>query len=241
MLPLFRFADRTSSIVSTGLNLLELPDVALPERLLERLRSFDSIISWYGSNRAEFIERVTALRLPFRFFPALPPPDGGIHAVDFFLRHALEAGGQPLPPFPRIDCPPRERAFAVIHPFSGSQKKNWPLERYRQLAERLKPKLPVQWLAGPEDPLDGATRIDDLYELACNLAGARIYIGNDSGITHLAAAAGTPVIALFGPTDPATWAPRGPRVRMIRGDSMNNISVDEVLCAVLTEIRQPTE
>ncbi len=241
VLPLFRFADRTSSIVSTGLNLLELPDVALPERLLERLRSFDSIISWYGSNRAEFIERVTALRLPFRFFPALPPPDGGIHAVDFFLRHALEAGGQPLPPFPRIDCPPRERAFAVIHPFSGSQKKNWPLERYRQLAERLKPKLPVQWLAGPEDPLDGATRIDDLYELACNLAGARIYIGNDSGITHLAAAAGTPVIALFGPTDPATWAPRGPRVRMIRGDSMNNISVDEVLCAVLTEIRQPTE
>ena len=39
-----------------------------------------------------------------------------------------------------------------------------------------------------------------------------LYIGNDSGITHLAAAVGTPVLALFGPTDPEVWAPRGPHV-----------------------------
>ena len=59
-----------------------------------------------------------------------------------------------------------------------------------------------------------AVRIDDLYELACWLAGAGLYIGNDSGITHLAAAVGTPVLAFFGPTDPEVWAPRGPHVRM---------------------------
>jgi ADP-heptose:LPS heptosyltransferase len=77
--------------------------------------------------------------------------------------------------------------------------------------------MPVRWCSGEEDPpLDGAVRIDDLYELACWLAGARLYIGNDSGITHLAAAAGAPALALFGPTDPAIWAPRGPNVRVVR-------------------------
>jgi ADP-heptose:LPS heptosyltransferase len=77
--------------------------------------------------------------------------------------------------------------------------------------------MPVQWCAGEQDPpLEGAVRIDDLYQLACWLAGARLYIGNDSGVTHLAAAVGTPVLALFGPTDPAVWAPRGPNVRVAR-------------------------
>jgi heptosyltransferase-3 len=78
--------------------------------------------------------------------------------------------------------------------------------------------LPVAWCAGPEDDLPGARRFDDLYELARWLAAASLYIGNDSGITHLAAAAGAPVIAIFGPTDPALWAPRGPRVRVIQGN-----------------------
>ena len=47
--------------------------------------------------------------------------------------------------------------------------------------------------------------------------GARVYIGNDSGIAHLAAAVGTPVVALFGPTDPRVWAPRGRDVRVVQG------------------------
>jgi heptosyltransferase III len=67
--------------------------------------------------------------------------------------------------------------------------------------------------------------------LASWIAGARAYIGNDAGITHLAAAAGAPVVAIFGPTDPVLWAPRGPRVRIVAGD-LQNISVDEVLSAV---------
>jgi heptosyltransferase-3 len=77
--------------------------------------------------------------------------------------------------------------------------------------------MPVHWCAGEDDPpLNGAVRIDNLYELACWLARGRLYIGNDSGITHLAAAAGTPVLAIFGPTDPEIWAPRGPHVRVVK-------------------------
>ena len=51
-----------------------------------------------------------------------------------------------------------------------------------------------------------------LEELAGVLASASLYLGNDSGVTHLAAAVGAPTIAVFGPTDPVIWAPVGPRV-----------------------------
>jgi hypothetical protein len=276
--PLVRGFDAVRSIASTGLDLVGLPDLDPPPALMDRLRGFDSIVSWYGANRAEFRAAVAAL--PFTFLDALPPEGTPIHATDFYLRQCgdkpggkspdlssrfarlgnrtatvreyvrihPEGGLQPAPGFspasggtkvpqrakarppgvarhqaassaerhlvvPRLDCPRPPGGFAVIHPFSGSPRKNWPLENYRQLAAHLGP---CQWCAGPEEPLDGAVRFDDLYELACWLASARLYVGNDSGITHLAAAVGTPVIALFGPTDPALWAPRGPRVQVIR-------------------------
>jgi ADP-heptose:LPS heptosyltransferase len=85
------------------------------------------------------------------------------------------------------------------------------------LARGLERVMRVEWCRGPEDPeLAGAVVIEDLYQLACHLAQASLYVGNDSGITHLAAAVGTPVLALFGPTDPAVWAPRGEHVRVAR-------------------------
>ncbi len=187
--PLVRGFDAVRSIASTGLDLLGLPERTPPPTLVDRLGAFDSIVSWYGTNRAEF--RGAVAGLPFTFFDALPPPDAT----------------------PRIHCPRDDGGFTVIHPFSGSPRKNWPLENFRRLAAVLGP---CRWCAGPEEPLDGAVRFEDLYDLACWLASARLYVGNDSGITHLAAAVGTPVIALFGPTDPAVWAPRGPRVQVVR-------------------------
>jgi ADP-heptose:LPS heptosyltransferase len=100
------------------------------------------------------------------------------------------------------------------------------LNRFRELAARLA--IPVRWCAGPEEVLDGAVRYENLYELAGWLASARVFIGNDSGITHLAAAVGTPVVAIFGPSDPAVWAPRGARVSVVSG-RLEEISVDAVL------------
>jgi ADP-heptose:LPS heptosyltransferase len=84
---------------------------------------------------------------------------------------------------------------------------------FQSAAGRLAEIMPVHWLAGPEEELEGAVRIEDLYDLACRLREARVFIGNDSGIAHLAAAVGTPVQAFFRTTaDPAVWAPRGPSV-----------------------------
>jgi ADP-heptose:LPS heptosyltransferase len=116
----------------------------------------------------------------------------------------------------------------VIHPFSGSRKKCWPLERFQELGRRLAARMPVALCAGPEDDLSSAVRFSDLYELACWLRSARIYIGNDSGPTHLAAAVGTPVVALYGASDPAVWAPRGPQVALASAPSLEAIAVDQV-------------
>ena len=213
--PLVRFAHRTRSIASTGLDLLAVAEP--PPRLLDELRAFDSIVSWYGANRPDFRDLVRQLGLPFTFFPALPTEGAGVHAADFYLAQARTIQDCGNSGIPRIPCDAARADFAVIHPFSGSASKNWPLERFRALARKLERSMPVRWCAGPEDPpIAGAVRIDDLYELACWLASARLYIGNDSGITHLAAAVGTPVLALFGPTDPEVWAPRGAHVRIAR-------------------------
>lgn len=210
---LMRFADHARSIASSGLDLLAVTEP--PAGLLATLRGFDSIISWYGANRPEFRDLTSRLGLPFHFLPALPPEGQGFHASDFYLNQVGPFTTIRSDGIPRIACPSEPGHYAVIHPFSGSPRKNWPLEKFRELARNLERQMPVRWCAGADDPpLPEAVRIGDLYELGCWLAGARLYVGNDSGITHLAAAVGTPVLALFGPTDPAVWAPRGPNVRV---------------------------
>ena len=193
VLPLIRFADRTRAIADTGLDLVGV----LPGAKVPPLHSFDSIYSWYGTQHPEFREAVR--HLPFTFFPALPPSPHGV---------------------PRILVPAAPRGdFAVIHPFSGGPKKNWPFENFRALAARLS--STVKWSAGPGEPLDDAMRFNDLYHLGCWLSTARAYLGNDSGISHLAAAVGTPVVAIFTCTDPRIWAPRGARVTVLENPSLD--------------------
>lgn len=223
--PLARFADAARSIASIGLDRL---GVTHADDVIERLRGFDSIVSWYGANRPEFRELARTLDLPFRFHAALPPADSGMHAVDFYLTQVgREPGGAP-----HIACERVDGGFAIIHPFAASARKRWPLARFEQLALRLEKRMPVRWCSGPEDDLPGAARISDIYELGRWIAGARVFIGNDSGISHLAAAVGTPVVALFGPTDPAIWAPRGPRVTVLAKPNLEDISVSEVEDAI---------
>jgi heptosyltransferase-3 len=201
MKPLVQFADRVESIASTGLDWLAIPGVeGLQRPVLERLAGFDSIVSWYGTHQPEFREAVSDL--PFEFFPALPPPPGQ----------------------PRIHVPEQPRTRILVHPFSGSPVKDWPLDRWDALASRVGAEFAI---GRDRQPL-----FEDLYQLACWLASANLYVGNDSGITHLAAAVGTPVVALFGPTDPAVWAPRGAQVVIIKKDRLEEITVDDVTAAV---------
>lgn len=136
----------------------------------------------------------------------------------------------------------------ALAPGSGSPRKCWPQQRWLQLGERLHaagralvgvvgpveqerddPRrwpwtVPVGWWAG----LSAA-------ELARRLAPVRAFVGNDSGVTHLAAACGVPTVAVFGPTDPRVWAPVGPHVQVFGrpGAAPPDADVGAVLAAVL--------
>ncbi len=129
----------------------------------------------------------------------------------------------------------RERAEAiVIHPGSGSRKKAWPVDRFIDLARDLQAKFRSKILVilgpaeGPE--VERAFQADHAgpfllaggfspIQLASVLEGCRFFIGNDSGVSHLAAALGVPTLAIFGPTDPKVWSPRGRNVVVIRQET----------------------
>jgi ADP-heptose:LPS heptosyltransferase len=210
VIPLIQFAGVTRSILSTGLDLVGIPDREISGELHAKLQSFDSIVSWYGSTRPEFRRALLSINPNCEFHRALPPADYDGHATDFF---AAQVGASPGL-IPRIPVSAQERRNAiVIHPFSGSQKKNWPLDQYRELSKQLP--YEVTWLAGPEEELPEAQRFENLADLAAYIASARLYIGNDSGITHLAAAVGVKTIALFGPKSPRIWVPRGDNVEVV--------------------------
>jgi heptosyltransferase-3 len=157
-----------------------------------------------------------------------------------------------------------DQRVLMLHPGSGGQRKCWPPERYAALAARF---LARGWrvllLEGPADAeaiartrgalqADGTNLQDGcvqhlpnlpLPHLAALLARAALCVGNDSGVSHLSAAVGTPTLALFGPTDPAVWAPRGPRVAVLwagrveygqpRFAAMDALSVEAVNAAAL--------
>ncbi len=139
---------------------------------------------------------------------------------------------------------PASATLVALHPGSGSARKRWSARNFLALAARLAAAgdVHVLLLSGPaEDAADLAlpphtTHIHDasLVEIAVLLRTCRLYVGNDSGITHLAAAIGVPVIALFGPTDPSIWGPRGERVTMLQSptDRMDDIRLDQVWQAV---------
>jgi heptosyltransferase-2 len=127
-------------------------------------------------------------------------------------------------------APDERPRWVAFHLGSGSPRKNWPTAGFVAVAEGLATRgLRPLLVGGPAEeeiidpalaalaPLRPAVARDwPLDRLAALLAACAGYVGADSGITHLAAAVGTPVVAIFGPTDPALWAPRGPRVALVR-------------------------
>ncbi len=120
----------------------------------------------------------------------------------------------------------KEKRF-FVHPGSGSNLKNWPPENFAALMEKISKFAPwASWtvLEGPSDleAVGSLCRLwkgrleilkpSSLFLLASNLKEASLFLGNDSGVTHLAAFLGVPTLALFGPSDPRIWFPIGRRV-----------------------------
>ncbi|MBM4277845.1 MAG: glycosyltransferase family 9 protein [Deltaproteobacteria bacterium] len=119
----------------------------------------------------------------------------------------------------------------ILHPGSGSRKKIWPLKRFLGFLHHLETQLagPFLIILGPAEGPEVQRAFEErgsphlifakglsLVQLASVMEGCRLFIGNDSGISHMAVALGLPTIAIFGPTDHRVWSPRGEKVEVVR-------------------------
>jgi len=174
-----------------------------------------------------------------------PSTSVGARVVEWRLGGPLwsPGGGEISMP---IDVPTSANRFIAIHPGSGSAQKCWPTSHFAEIIKRLwEQNHPVLLLSGPADTdriLDLLKNLSlpptpeilkmlthaPLLEVAQHLQQCRCYLGNDSGITHLAAMLGVPTVAIFGPTDPKIWRPIGPFVKMIHEPNLEALSVDIV-------------
>ncbi len=153
----------------------------------------------------------------------VPPKDWAHHASRWYL----EAVGVEEERGSRMAWPTMadEGLDVVIAPGSGGVAKNWPIANYIGLSERLMGVgRSVAWLLGPAEEgmvvPEGARILETttVCDAADVLAGATDFVGNDSGMTHLAAAVGTQTTAIFGPTNPHVWAPLGTHVAVACGN-----------------------
>lgn len=156
---------------------------------------------------------------------AIPPSGCSAHR---HVARLLGVSQEPLGrPWVSVPGPPGEAAPVVIHPGSGGRAKRWPLDGFVEVARILERRIrPVKWLLGDAEVEDGldrtltgdVMRALSLDEVARVLATAGAFLGNDSGVAHLAAAVGTPSVLIFGPTAPESWAPAVRWVAAVRGD-----------------------
>ncbi len=139
-------------------------------------------------------------------------------------------------------APPDLPAYAVFHPFASAVDKAWPPERFVEVARRVKEacSLDPVFLAGPgDDPTPFASfqvwRNEPLARVKNLLSGASLFVGNDSGPAHIAAAFGVPVVVLFGSSDPVVWAPwRTESHVMTAPAGIREIAVADAIAAVET-------
>jgi heptosyltransferase-3 len=196
------------------------------ERLRLALKGFDAALVWMRDDdrriqaglRAAGLEKVWCA-------PGLPPADWPRHVSEYYLEAARESGfcGLESISLPRLREDSVPESDVMLHPGSGGMDKNWPMEKFAALAGLLEQSgRAVRWLRGPaEERLEYPSGVATLAPetpvgLARLLAGARLYVGNDSGVSHLAGLAGCESVVIFGPTEPALWHPLGPKVRVLR-------------------------
>jgi heptosyltransferase-3 len=165
----------------------------------------------------------TALSRALLIAPSRPP--GEQHCAQYLLGTLVPLGADTswLDDRP-LNVPPIQSDEVLIHPSSGSPSKNWPADRFAETI-RLSDR-PVRLIVGEADTSAAAAvetslghtlpRLANLplEELAARLAGCHAYLGNDSGVSHLAGLCGARTIVLFGPTNPTVWRPLGPRIHV---------------------------
>jgi ADP-heptose:LPS heptosyltransferase len=136
--------------------------------------------------------------------------------------------------------------YAVIHPVASTPEKTWRAEGFIEIARYLEQHgLEPVFAGGGGDDLTAFRQFRvvanaPLRELKTLLRGASLFVGNDSGPAHVAAAFGVPVVVLFGPSDPVVWAPWRVDSQVLVGpQSIQEIEAEQVIRAAETLLRVP--
>ncbi|NOZ87951.1 MAG: glycosyltransferase family 9 protein [Deltaproteobacteria bacterium] len=174
-------------------------------------------------------------------------PKSLVHTTDRHVGLLRKLGVKREPEVPRVPIDPADREFVqtfferkkldpervvVIHPGANWSSKRWPEERYGELAERLNSELDyipvITWGPGEEHLAKRVVKLSHekavmaypttLKQLASLCKSSRLFVGPDTGPLHLASAVGTPSVALYGPTSPARFSPRGGKVKIVARD-----------------------
>jgi ADP-heptose:LPS heptosyltransferase len=147
---------------------------------------------------------------------------------------------------PRMEIPrarlfapvvPGERPYAVFHALASAAGKAWPADRFLQIARGLRHLEPV-FVGGPGDDLSPFQEFrtvvnHSLLDSMALIQSASLFIGNDSGPAHIAAAFQVPLVVLFGVSDPVTWAPwRAPAQQLVANGPMSRITTAQVERAI---------
>jgi heptosyltransferase-2 len=189
--------------------------------------------------------------------PHRPDEKASLHAADTFLTALQRLAIFDADTTPRLAAEPTAPGpgrWIAAHPGSGSESKNWPERCWAELLARVVDgsdrnillvggeaegdRLQRLAAALPESRLRVARSLP-LNTLAGLLRACELFVGHDSGITHLAAAVGLPCVALWGPSNPALWRPRGNRITLVQDESglagLDTPAVWEVLRSCLPE------
>jgi lipopolysaccharide heptosyltransferase I len=221
------------------------------------VRGFDTAIDFQGLIKSSLIAHASGARdrygfakdvireKPAAWFVSRPVTiEKSKHVVEWNvdLARALAPAITRVPdvdftPFAAGSFDPRFANRVVLLPGAGKPQKQWPIDRFAELARRIGGDALVVWGPGEEELARNVgaevAPPTKLRELAWTLKHARLVIGADTGPLHLAAALGTPLIGLYGPTDPARNGPYGQLDHVIESftttKSMESIAVDDVL------------
>lgn len=239
------FADAVRSIEARALAGFFARHGQLDETLQAYFADFALIISYLYDPDGIFQENIArATKAQFIPGPHRPDDRAGVHATEVFLRPLERLAIFGADATSRLPFRSTNRAsdLLAIHPGSGSEKKNWPEHNWADLLRRIANE--THWrvlLVGGEaeegklDRLARNTPSDriqiarslPLTELATRLAECTAFLGHDSGITHLAAAVGTRVLALWADTPEQVWRPKTESLVLLRSSGgLDQLSPD---------------
>ncbi len=255
------YARATRSIEYAALSRFFVPNSELASDLVEYFAGFQQVISYLYDPDKFFETNLRRCGVKY-FLHGSPKFDDSMHAAHQLARPLqslalyLEETAATLYPteedreFAAQFLQGVRRPIIALHPGSGSPRKNWPLQHWLALGDSLfaLASRPTLLIIGGEADRENLAALQKawrdlpihvamdlpLYHLAAVIERCAVFIGHDSGISHLAAAVGSPCVLLFGSTDPEVWAPANPNVKIVRAPEgeLEKLSAETVMRSV---------